>query len=93
VTFPRFFCNPVEKQVGDPGSGQVYPILNPNQHYICYEYQPEDPTPHPAVITDQFITDRSVDLHPSRLLCVPTDKTSVTSTGSSTWGRIKVLYR
>lgn len=94
VTFPRFFCNPVEKRVGDPGSGgPVYPILDPRQHYICYEYQPEDPTPHPAVITDQFVTNRSVDLVPSRLLCVPTDKTGVTSANSSTWGKLKLLYR
>ena len=93
VTFPRFFCNPVEKRVGDPTRPRVYPILDPNQHYIRYEYQPEDPTPHTAVITDQFVRDLPVGLVPSRLLCVPTLKTGVTSTGSSTWGRIKILYR
>lgn len=94
VTFPRFFCNPVEKRIAVPGTEeQIYPILDTKQHYICYEYQTEDPNHHPAIITDQFVTDRTVDLGPSRLICVPTDKTGITSTGSSTWGRIKVLYR
>jgi len=94
VTFPRFFCNPTEKHVGLPGDGGPdYPILDPNQHYTCYEYQMEDPNPHPAVITDQFIADRTVDLFPSRMICVPTYKSGVTPTNPSTWGRIKVLYR
>jgi len=91
---PRFFCNPVEKRVGDPGAGgPVYAILDPTQHYICYEYRGEDPRIFTASITDQFVTSPTVELGPSRLLCVPTDKTGVTSTGSSTWGRMKVIYR
>jgi hypothetical protein len=30
---------------------------------------------------------------PSRLICLPTIKHEVTSTGPSTWGKIKLLYR
>jgi hypothetical protein len=93
VMFPRFFCNPVQKLVGDPGAGQVYPILDPNQHYVCYEFQPEDPNPHTAVMTDQFVPNLPMELHPSRLICVPTYKSGVTSSAKDTWGRLKVLYR
>ncbi|MGH7731092.1 MAG: DUF7450 family protein [Candidatus Eiseniibacteriota bacterium] len=93
VLFPRFFCNPVEKRLDAAHGGQVYPIVDGRQHYVCYEYQPPDPTPFEATMTDQFVDRLGLSLHPSRLLCVPTDKTGVTSTGSSTWGRIKILYR
>lgn len=94
VTFPRYLCNPVEKHIGVPGDGgSTYPVLDPNQHYVCYEFQPEDPTPHAVVVTDQFVTDRTADLFPSRLICVPSLKQIVTSTAPSTWGRIKILYR
>ncbi len=93
VAFPRYFCNPTQKTVGDPGTGQTYPILDPNQHYVCYEFQPPDGTPHTATITDQFVANRPVQLQPSDLLCVPTYKSGVTPTAPGTWGRIKVLYR
>ena len=94
VTVPRLFCNPVEKTLGPPGSGgQVYPILDPNQHYVCYEYLPEDPTPRTASMTDQFLTEATLVLQPSRLLCVPTYKSGVTSSTKDTWGRLKLLYR
>lgn len=90
VLFPRYFCNPVEKQV--PGR-QPNPILDPNQHYVCYEFQPEDPTPHTATMTDQFIANHPLELHPSRYLCVPTYKSGVTATERDTWGKLKQLYR
>jgi hypothetical protein len=92
VTFPRYFCNPVEKHV-QPPSGANYPIEDPNQHYICYEFQPEDPTPHTATITDQFIVDHPTQMNPARYLCVPTLKTGVTETSKNTWGKMKLLYR
>lgn len=90
VMFPRFFCNPVEKQVqGLPPNL----IRDPNQHYICYEFQPEDPNPHTATITDQFVVNHATELRPSRYLCVPTLKHGITPTERDTWGRIKLLYR
>jgi len=89
VLSPRLFCNPVEKRID---AANVYPILDPEQHYTCYEFQTEDPHIFGAFIKDQF-TEHGVELGPSRLLCVPTLKHGVTSTGGSTWGKIKVLYR
>lgn len=91
VMLPRFFCNPVQKQV--VGTPQVYPILDPNQHYICYEFQPPDPTPYTALGSDQFAHDVPLNLHPSQLICVPTLKQGVTGTKKDTWGRLKLLYR
>lgn len=90
VLFPRFFCNPVEKQVaGQP----PHQILDANQHYICYEFQPEDLSTHTATMTDQFIANHLMELNPSRMLCVPTYKSGVTPTGQDTWGKLKLLYR
>lgn len=92
VMFPRYFCNPVEKRV-QPPTGAVYPIEDPNQHYICYEIQPEDPTPHTAIITDQFLPNHTTQMNPARWLCVPTYKSGVTETSKNTWGKLKQLYR
>jgi hypothetical protein len=91
VTFPRYFCNPVQKQV--QGSPIVNPILEPNQHYICYEFQPAQPTPFTAVMTDQFTVNHGLQLTPSQYICVPTYKTGFTATSKDTWGRVKLLYR
>lgn len=91
ATFPRWFCNPAQKV--HPATGQVFPIVDPNQHYICYDLQPTDPSIIPAVIGDQFIQNQRVELGPNRWLCVPTFKETVTSTRGSTWGKLKVLYR
>lgn len=90
VFFPRYFCNPVEKQVtGQPPN----PIIDPNQHYICYVLVPQDPTTHTATITDQFIANRQVDFTAGVYLCVPTYKLGVTDAIKDTWGRVKMLYR
>ena len=89
VTFPRYFCNPAKKTQGT----NTYDIVEPLRHYVCYEYQPEDAAPRTANITDQFVFQSQIQLQPSRLICVPTDKTSVTSVQSGTWGRMKLLYR
>lgn len=87
---PRFFCTPTDKQ--RPG-GPVEPVLDPDQHYICYQFQPPDPQVRTVPIRDQFIL-TSVALGPGRMLCVPTLKHEVTSTRPrETWGRIKLIYR
>jgi hypothetical protein len=87
---PRFFCNPTIKTVQLGGS---FPIIDPNQHYVCYEFVPEDPTPYTATMTDQFIVDHPMDLHPSQMLCVPTYKSGITAGVRDTWGKLKLLYR
>lgn len=93
VFFPRYFCNPVEKQEGLDGTGTTYPIIDPNQHYICYVLVPQDPAPHTATMTDQFVTNFPIEPSPGIFLCVPTLKTGVTATARDTWGRLKLLYR
>jgi hypothetical protein len=90
VTIPRFFCTPTEKQLP---TGLQYPIVDPAQHYVCYEITPPDPLPHSAVITDQFVPPMGVQLVPGQFLCVPTQKVEPTSAGAGTWGRVKILYR
>jgi hypothetical protein len=89
VGFPRYFCNPVQKDY----RGVVNPILDPNQHYICYEIGPEDPGIFSATVTDQFIVNLSAPMGPARYLCVPTYKTGVTDVARGTWGKLKLLYR
>jgi hypothetical protein len=93
VAFPRFFCNPVEKRIGPPGAEIVHPILDNKQHYTCYIFTPPDPGVYPVVVTDQFVNDLQVTLGYAHLICVPTDKTGVTSASTGTWGRLKLLYR
>lgn len=89
VTFPRYLCNPVVKNV----PGATYPIIDSDQHYVCYEFEPEDPTPHLATFTDQFVQNALLDLHPARWICVPSLKQHPTDVGQDTWGRLKQIYR
>lgn len=89
VVFPRYFCTPVEKQVL---GGPLFPIINPNQHYVVYEFTPQDPQIFPALIRDQF-HQGTHDMFPGLYLMVPTEKFVVTETTPSTWGKLKVLYR
>jgi hypothetical protein len=87
--FPRYFCTPTEKQT----AGETHLIVDPKQHYVCYEFQPPDPNPFPAFIRDQFIQ-TSLELRPGHMICVPTDKLVITNTATGqTWGRLKLLYR
>lgn len=86
---PRFFCTPVEKTIQ---GGPTYPIVDPNQHYVVYDIDFGPPIFN-AVIRDQFVQDLPVQLNVDRLLMVPTVKSFPTGTESSTWGRLKRLYR
>jgi len=90
VTFPRWFCNPVQKT---DASGLVYPIIDARQHYVCYEFQDPDPRTFTAFMVDQFVYEVALIMTPSRLLCVPTDKLDPTPTDQGTWGRLKTMYR
>lgn len=86
---PVFFCTPVEKKTS---SGQVYPILDPEQHYVVYDIGP-GPGAYPAHVVDQFV-DTQILMTADRFLMVPTRKHfPPTEAKSSTWGRLKQLYR
>jgi hypothetical protein len=89
VTFPRYLCNPAQKDVG----AAHFPIVDPAQHYVCYEFQPEDPSPHTATFSDQFIQNGPLNLQPARYICVPSLKQVVTDVNQGTWGRLKEIYR
>jgi hypothetical protein len=92
VLRPLYFCNPVEKQVG-PEGGPTYPVVEPNQRYVCYEFDPMDLNQFTAVVSDQFLRDQATLLVSARMICVPTFMVGVTSTGRDTWGSLKLLYR
>jgi hypothetical protein len=86
---PRWFCTPVEKTV--PGL-PPNPIVEPNRNYVVYDFNPIDPGVFPAIIRDQF-RQGVHDMNPGLYLMVPTEKLHVTDAKSSSWGRVKVLYR
>ena len=88
---PRFFCNPVRKT--NLANGNVYDIVDPEQHYVYYELVPPDPRIFTGVVTDQFIQQRPLDLTEGRYLGVPTTKERVTSARNDTWGKLKLMYR
>ena len=87
VLFPRFFCTPTKKVV----QGTVYPIIQPDRHYVVYDITPGTPI-WQATMRDQFIQ-ASLSLSCDHLLAWPTDKIDTTPAGPSTWGRIKAEYR
>jgi hypothetical protein len=87
---PRYFCTPVEKQVQE---GTIYPMVDSRQHYTVYEIPDAGPI-FPATISDQFVPFLQVNLSQDRWLMVPTDKAfPPTDVKSSTWGRVKSIYR
>jgi len=92
VMVPQWFLVPAEKQVGEPGTGPLYPIVDPNQHYVCYEFRPFDFGTFSASMIDQF-AQVPLNLTPSDYICVPTYKLGVTSTTRDSWGKLKRLYR
>jgi hypothetical protein len=89
VAVPRWFCTPAAKDVGPT----EYPIIQPDRHYVCYEYTPADTRFFSAAMSDQFINNFNLQMGPSNILCVPSEKVVATPTGRETWGRLKILYR
>jgi hypothetical protein len=90
VMQPSWFCNPVEKQVGP----DVHPIIQPAQHYVCYDFDPTDPRIFPAIFMDQFVPVMTpIELSNSNMICVPSIKQSAVGTDGGTWGKLKTLYR
>jgi hypothetical protein len=90
VLRPVYFCNPTEKIVL---GGRVYPMVDPDLHYVCYEFLPTDPRRFGPRISDQFMNDFGVTVENGQYLCVPTLKVDPTPARPSTWGRLKLLYR
>jgi hypothetical protein len=86
---PKFFCNPVNKFRHSPPTN--YPIVDPTAHLVCYAYD-RIFSNHDVVMFDQF-GQFFMPVYFSDCLCVPALKENVVSTQSTTWGRIKALYR
>lgn len=87
---PRYFCNPVQKVTS---SGAVYPIMDPAQHYLVYDMTDFTSQIWTATYSDQFLQNQPVQLIIDRLLMVPSLKQLPTESATSTWGRLKSLYR
>lgn len=86
---PFWLCNPTQKI---DVSGLTHEIVDPDQHLVCYSIEPELVS-FTAVVSDQFIQNRQLALLGSLYLCVPSEKHDPTPTETSTWGRVKTLYR
>lgn len=80
VLHPSLFCNPVEKKRVD--TGQVTPILNPNQHLACYTTTRVQFQRNRDII-NQFGAQVLV-LGPPDTLCVPTRKVAWTTIPDAT---------
>jgi len=90
VGVPRFFCTPVEKRLAN---GTVYPMVDPRQHYVVYNMDFNNQV-FAARVSDQFITDQQLNtILIDHLLMVPTQKEFPTGNQTSTWGRMKALFR
>ena len=89
VLFAQFLCNPAEKETAD---GVVHPINKPQEHLVCYRIESFDPSPVPALATDQFGV-WQMELQARYMLCVPSLKDEVVQTNEGTWGEIKSTYR
>jgi len=90
MLIPTYFCVPAEKRTSD---GILHPILDAAQHYVVYEIEANEAT-FPATISDQFLPESSILMANDRWLMVPTIKhLPPTETRSSTWGRLKQLFR
>ena len=93
LTYPRYFLTPARKYVGP---GQDYPIVDPDQHYVCYEFTPADQNTYAAVWwIDQFFSVTSPIFGPqsAQYVLVPTSKLYVVPARQHTWGQLKALYR
>jgi hypothetical protein len=90
VLRPALLCNPVEKT----HAGQVFPILFPQDHFVCYDIFPRAPLGVGVTVTDQIApTQRPAFILENQWLCVPSLKTGVTAAVPSTWSRVKAQYR
>ena len=86
-----FFAPPAMKIY----QGLQFPIDDPVDHLAVYRLLnvvPPLTTGIPVIARDEF-GDWQLVLGPQQYLCVPSFKTGVVGTKSSTWGQIKTLYR
>lgn len=65
----KYLCNPAEKRHGD----KTYPILDENNHLMCYEVIPHNPAYRKVVTNDQFGI-RSLNVVRTEEICLPTAK-------------------
>jgi hypothetical protein len=89
VMEPEVFCNPAKKI---DRYGDVFDIVDPHLHFVCYRIEPPQFMGIPVVMWDQFLQEQVFLTH-SQWLCVPSMKTGVVQGEQSTWGRLKSMYR
>lgn len=86
----QYLCTPCWKE----HAGAIYPPVDTLTHLALYPMQPTSEWFYPF-IQDQFFTGNcQVRQRPTEYLLVPSLKQLIpTSTKSSTWGRVKSIYR
>ncbi len=90
VMSPQIFCNPAIKTDSD---GTSYQIIDPAQYYVAYSVDPMFVEGLTVLVTDQYLSDVELALYDDPLLWVPSTMGAPTGGRSSTWGRLKTLYR
>jgi hypothetical protein len=90
VVVPVYLCNPAEKRLE---SGEVFPMMNPDAHLVCYDISSGSAQNMSVVVHDQFLEEGvNLELWPD-FLCVPSFKTDVVQVEGMTWGEVKAIYR
>jgi hypothetical protein len=70
VTTVAIHCNPVQKTLP---TGQVFPIVNPNAHLLCWHITAKTQPSHVVTVNNQFGSATLVTSQPT-LLCLPSWK-------------------
>lgn len=89
---PLWLCNPTEKELAD---GTVFPIINPDEHLVCYKVTVfTDPMPS-ILFADQFVPvgQDTLSLSLRDILCVPSEKEEIVQVEPQSWGQVKSTYR
>jgi phosphoribosylformylglycinamidine (FGAM) synthase PurS component len=71
---PKMLCNPVIKWHND----EEFPVLNPEQHLVCYKIKPMKPDLR-VIVSNQFGEKQELSVGKSKYLCLPSKKFIVQS--------------
>lgn len=89
ATFPRYWCNPVDKMVGL----MLYQIIDQAAHLACYDLDLViQRAGFQGDVTDQFMQG-VIEVDDGHMLCVPSIKSGWVPTKETTWGKVKSLYK
>ena len=69
VIKPTHLCTPAEKRADN----QLFPVVDPKLHMLCYSVKYEGKAPPSVQVTDQFGT-LKMGLNPATTVCLPANK-------------------